>query len=113
MENKVFIHLDNWKALGKTLYGDNLENYRFKCPACGRITSGKEFKDAGAEPNDIYQCCISRFLNDSSCKWAAYGFLDICKIRVLTPDGKEIPVFEFADAKEEDYVRTEKNFRQD
>lgn len=103
MKNKVFISVDNWKKLGQKLYGDDLENYKFKCPACGRVASGKEYKEAGAQPNDMYQCCISRFLNDSTCKWASYGLFDICKVRVLVDDGAEVPVFEYADAKEEDY----------
>ena len=101
---RIYIKLEDWQNLGKKLYGDDIENWKFKCPACGRIASGKEFKEIGATPDDMYQCCISRFKNDSDCKWCAWGLFDICKIRVIAPNvDHEVPVFEFADAKEEDY----------
>jgi len=34
--------------------------WAFKCPACGKVSTIQEFKDAGADPNDAYQTCIGR-----------------------------------------------------
>lgn len=110
MENKIYMSQENWLNLGKKIYGENLLNYKFKCPSCGRIASGEEYKNAGAKPKDMCQCCISRFLKDSDCRWAAFGLFDICKIRVITPKGEEIPVFEYAGLSEEDYISAGGNY---
>ena len=88
--------VDEWKEEGKRLFGGtDYTKYRFKCPHCGNIASGQEFKDAGADPNAIYCECIGRYIKGKGCDWAAYGFLDICKVYV---DGQ--PVFEFAPEEE-------------
>lgn len=83
---------EEWLAEGERRFGKYLEDYKFKCPKCGNIASGQEFKNAGAKSNDMYQNCIGRFVPGKGCDWAAYGLFDICKVHV---DG--IPVFEFAD----------------
>ena len=83
---------EEWRNEGKRLFGDNFENWRFKCPKCGNVASGLDFKNAGAELNDIYCNCIGRYDHSKGCNWAAYGLFDICKVHV---DGN--PVFEFAE----------------
>ncbi|MBE7053379.1 MAG: hypothetical protein E7391_03790 [Ruminococcaceae bacterium] len=83
---------EQWKEEGKRRFGDNFENWKFVCPKCGNVASGKEFKEAGAEPNAMYCECIGRYTNDKGCNWAAYGLFDICSVHV---DGQ--PVFEFAE----------------
>ena len=95
MNGKIFT-LEEWQAEGKRRYGENIEDWKFKCPHCGNIASGKEFKDAGAEPNDMYQTCIGRHTKGKGCDWAAFGLFDICKVHVKSGD-KEIPVFEFGE----------------
>ena len=84
-----------WLREGKTLFGDNFENWKFVCPKCGNIASGIEFKDAGAEINSLYSECIGRYVKKKGCDWAAYGLFDICTVHV---DG--IPVFDFAPVEE-------------
>lgn len=81
-----------WFEEGKRLYGPRIEDWKFKCPSCGNVATGQEFKDAGANPNDMYCECIGRHVKGKGCNWAAYGLFDICKVHV---DG--MPVFEFAD----------------
>jgi hypothetical protein len=90
---------DEWLAEGEKLFGKNYENWKFKCPKCGNVASGKEFKDAGENPNAMYCECIGRHVKGKGCDWAAYGLFDICTVHV---DGH--PVFEFA---------TEKSFEKD
>lgn len=82
---------DSWRAEGKRLFGEDFTNWRFKCPHCGRITKGQEFKDLGAPLNAMYQECIGRYDKSRGCNWAAYGLFDICNTHV---DGA--PVFDFA-----------------
>jgi hypothetical protein len=77
--------LEEWKAEGKRLFGDNIENWKFKCPACGRITKVIEYKEFGGQPDDAYVNCIGRWNkkgvsglsnvkdNSNGCDWAAYG----------------------------------------
>ena len=88
---------DQWKAEGEKLFGTNYENWRFKCPKCGNIASGQEFKKVGKTPNNMYCECIGRYVKDKGCDWAAYGLLDICTVHV---DGE--PVFEFAEEAADD-----------
>ncbi|OQA48395.1 MAG: hypothetical protein BWY46_01402 [Firmicutes bacterium ADurb.Bin300] len=100
---------EEWLAELKKRFGDDKTKWAFKCPACGKVSTGQEFKDAGAEPNDIYQTCIGRHTGKGSptkdskdgCDWAAFGLFgtlgkgDI----VVTGEGKEIEVFSMADTK--------------
>ena len=94
------------------MFGDNIDDWAFVCPACGKISKGIEFKMAGAKQNDIYSTCIGRhnsvnatrnadgsIIKGYGCNWAAYGLLstlgkgDI----VVTENGEEVEVFKFAE----------------
>jgi hypothetical protein len=101
--------LEQWKEEGKRRFGADIENWKFVCPKCGRVSTGKEFKDAGAEPSDMYQTCIGRHkgkLAPGGCDWAAFGLFgtlgkgDV----VVLPDGKEKDVFAFAENNEGDLM---------
>lgn len=81
-----------WIDKGKELFGENYDDWRFVCPQCGNVATGKEFKELGVNPNAMYCTCIGRHVKDKGCDWAAYGLFDICKVHV---DGQ--PVFEFAE----------------
>lgn len=87
---------EEWLALGEKLFGKNFEKWKFKCPKCGNVASGQEFKNADQNPNAMYCECIGRHVKGKGCDWAAYGLFDICKVHV---DGN--PVFEFAIKEEE------------
>lgn len=86
---------EEWLAEGEKLFGNDYVNYKFKCPQCGNVASGQEFKDAGTSPSAMYCECIGRHVEGKGCDWAAYGLFDICKVHV---DGQ--PVFEFAPEEE-------------
>ena len=101
--------LTEWQEEAKNRFGDNPNSWKFVCPACGRVTSLKEFVDAGGDKNGVYQECIGRVNGKGSpdgkdngfgCNWAAYGlFGNLGKGRiVITPKGNEIEVFDFADS---------------
>lgn len=88
----VFKTAEDWKAEGARRFGPNPEDWKFKCPACGRINTGQEFKDAGANPDSMYCECIGRHDKTKGCDWAAYGLFDICTTEVAG-----LPVFDFAE----------------
>lgn len=79
-----------WKSEAERRFGKNVEDWRFRCPHCGRVTSGREFRAAGAKPDDIYNQCIGRFDETKGCDWAAFGLFDICTTHVAG-----MPVFDF------------------
>lgn len=95
-----------WLAELEKRFGDNNLNWAFVCPACGKVSTFREFKDAGAKLNDAYQTCIGRHTGKGSptkdskegCNWCAYGLFgtlgkgDV----VVTEAGKEIQVFSMA-----------------
>lgn len=86
-------------------FGEDKMKWAFKCPACGKVSALKEFRDAGStDPNDAFQNCIGRFTKDG-CNWAAYGLLgtmgkgDV----VVMENGREVDVFAMADVEEVDF----------
>ena len=107
---------EEWNAELKNRFGDDMMNWAFKCPACGKVSTAREFKEAGATPNDVYSTCIGRHTGQGSptkdskngCNWAAFGLFgtlsggDI----VVTEDGKEIAVFNMADKPKEKEVES-------
>lgn len=109
MSEKKYITqtLQEWKEEGKKLFGEDFKNWKFKCPACGHVASGQDFKDLGCDPNDMYQICIGRVNGKgtsngkdegSGCNWAAFGlFGNLGKGRsIITLENKEVQVFDFA-----------------
>ncbi len=93
-----------WKKEIEKRFGDNILDWKFKCPACGKITSGAEMKEIGAKANDLPQKCIGNFKgqgepdpenNKNGCNWKAYGLFQIGN--TVIKDGKEISVFPLAD----------------
>ena len=99
-----------WLTELKNRFGEDMMKWAFKCPACGKISTMQEFKDAGAEPNDSYQTCIGRFTGKGSptkdskegCNWAAFGLLGTLSGGdvIITEEGKEVPVFSMAERME-------------
>ncbi len=94
VNDKVFT-VEEWREEGVKLFGDNISDWKFKCPKCGNVASVMEYLKEGAGTNDSYQNCIGRFKKGKGCDWAAYGLFDICKVHIKQ-EGNLIPVFEFA-----------------
>lgn len=107
MAKKIYTHAE-WLAEGKRRFGDFI-NWRFKCPACGCTWSAADIKAAGGDPEtQAYYCCIGRFKgagepdpkhNENGCNWTAGGLFGTMGkgITIVTADGKEHDVFDFAD----------------
>lgn len=96
-----------WIAELEKRFGKDPMKWAFKCPACGKVSTMQEFKDAGATPNDAYQTCIGRHTGKGSptkdskegCNWAAFGLFGTLNGGdvVVTEAGKEIQVFSMAE----------------
>lgn len=98
--------LKEWLNEGKERFGEDFAKWRFKCPACGHVNTGKEFKDLGIDLNSMYNECVGRHTgkgsprkdDSSGCDWAAYGlFGTLGKGRIVLNEGKESEVFDFAE----------------
>ncbi|WP_431090826.1 VVA0879 family protein [Paenibacillus sp. 8b26] len=94
--------LEEWRTEAIELFGDKASEWKFVCPACSGVQSPKDFVDAGLEKdqaaNTSYQRCIGRIDKSKGCNWAAYGLMGtLGKGRlILTPEGNEVEVFDFA-----------------
>ena len=98
-----------WLEKGRKLFGDNMFEWKFRCPNCGNVQSAEDFRpyqDKGATPEDAYFNCIGRFLDmpvgtfgegKSPCDYTSGGLLCISPVEV-SMEGKLFHVFEFAHA---------------
>jgi hypothetical protein len=89
---------EEWMAEGERRFGEDFNNWKFECPACGNVHSVKDFKDLGLDPNLTYQECIGRHVKDKGCDWCSYGFLGtLGHGRIVTSKGNhKSEVFDFA-----------------
>lgn len=97
-----------WKAEGAHRFGDDINNWRFICPSCGHIASVADYRALGASPGAIAFSCIGRFTDapheafagpgTGPCNYAGGGLFAINPVTVVYSDGKEMNVFEFAEA---------------
>jgi hypothetical protein len=103
--------LEEWRNEATKLFGENVLDWKFKCPACGHVASIGDFKEHGGDPNDAYQKCIGRVNGEGTknqtdlgdgCNWAAFGLFGTAgKGRtVISEAGNEVEVFDFAKVEE-------------
>lgn len=100
------IGVDEWLAKGAVLFGENKDDWLFRCVACNHVQSATEArerkpeidqgKDAGWLRNHLAMNCEGRLNKDVGCDWTLGGLFHIHKLEVI--DGDDIvPVFEFAE----------------
>lgn len=106
--------VEEWKARGAELFGDDPMLWKFACSMCKNVASVQDFKDAGAKsPDQAAKMCIGRLgMTDDNlkgsmpkrrtdgpgCDWAAFGLLGSVNGHLLQyPDGKVTDVFRFAE----------------
>jgi len=93
-------------ARGEELFGEDLKNWKWVCPACGRVNTGSEFAELDVSPDLACRNCIGRFNgnmkppnpknNKNGCDWTAGGLfrLDgVCKVTM--DDGYITHAFSF------------------
>ena len=97
-------NLEAWKAEGKKRFGDNVDDWRFVCPACGHIASVADYKQADMPAGTIGFSCIGRADMDTAadaftggggpCNYAGGGLFKINP--VVIGDESEYTLFDFA-----------------
>lgn len=99
--------LQEWRDEASNRFGEKTAFWKFVCPKCGNVQTPQDFVDAGINQNEAasksYQGCIGREVKEQGCNWAAYGLLGTLgngRI-VITPDGSEVEVFDFANPENE------------
>lgn len=52
--------LDEWRAMGVSLFGEDIMKWLFVCPSCGHIASVQDWKDADAPESAVAFSCVGR-----------------------------------------------------
>ena len=110
-EDKKHITVDEWHRIGRSLYGPNQANWKFRCPICGKVAEIRDFQRSNDDVRGIYDAChkckswFDPYIwhNDTSCRYQyidnevnktelAYG-----GIVIVEGNGKIHHAFEFAD----------------
>lgn len=87
----IFDTVTEWREEGNRRYGEAIENWKFKCPRCGAVSTVADFVENKALPDAVYCECIGVYDKSKGCDYVAYGFLDLCTTEVAGQ-----PVFDFA-----------------
>ena len=100
-----------WAAEARDRFGDNPMDWRFVCPSCGYEASARDWHEVGASSLEVGFSCIGRHIEGSRemcakgpgpCNYAGGGLFRLNPVTVITTDGREIGVFEFADIPEQE-----------
>lgn len=97
------IKYKDWMAELKEKFGENPDNWKFKCPSCGHVQSVADFKAIGKDPNYAFSNCIGRFTGNNDhtgkygCNYTVNGFISLNKTTVINEDYLPVKVFEMAD----------------
>jgi predicted RNA-binding Zn-ribbon protein involved in translation (DUF1610 family) len=100
-------HAD-WVKQAEAKFGLNAHDWAFKCPSCGHVATVRQYKAAGASEGQVGFNCIGRhtggkdvvkiFESDKGqgCNYTQGGLFTLARTLIDMPNGREIPVFEFA-----------------
>lgn len=97
--------LDEYKAEAIKRFGEDIMQWKFKCPICGNVASAQDYKEAGAPGGAVGFSCIGRWKDGSRsafstetgqpCDYAGGGLI---RMNPISIDGEEIGLFELAEA---------------
>ena len=102
---RIRMTLDEWRARGVELFGEDMMDWQFVCPACGHVASGRDWKDAGAREGEIAYSCIGRRTENprpafgkgpGPCDYAGGGLIGLNPVTVVVNEKKTLDVFAFA-----------------
>ena len=72
--------IDEWREKGRSLFGEDYEQWKFVCPACKRVSTVSEYREHVKYTftlNAAAQNCLGRYTGGRKglhkCDWAAYG----------------------------------------
>jgi len=96
---------DEWHAEGTKLFGENMMDWRFRCPVCGHVAQAQAWADVGATQSAGFSC-IGRWLEGSKaafeekgegpCTYAGGGLFRLNPVKVSLKEGGTVDMFEFA-----------------
>lgn len=96
-----------WEDAGRERYGEDMMEWKFRCPACGFVMSMRDYKEAGGKPHDVGQICIGRLLGEKReafgegvgpCNYAGFGLIQLSPVKVDCGADGTAHVFDFADS---------------
>lgn len=98
----IKIKKTDWESKGRELYGDNVMDWKFRCPVCGHVATPQDYKNAGAPETTIAFSCVGRwtgaessFDKTSPCNYAGGGLFLLNPILIIDEDGTEYSRFDF------------------
>lgn len=101
-------HAD-WLKKAKELFGDDTQEWVFKCPMCKHEASVAEYQAAGADEGEVGFSCIGRHLEGRSamysegpgpCDYAGGGLFRLNPVHVVMDDECTRETFEFGAPRE-------------
>ena len=101
---KKVIEFEEWKK--EIDNRGDLKKIGFRCPVCGNVQTIEDFQNIGVDKSTIegqfYFSCIGRHtgaksMNEKPCNYTSGGLFTLNCLFVKDDDGKEIPVFDFAE----------------
>lgn len=110
----ITITLEEWRAKGATLFGDDPMKWKFVCPVCEHVASVQDWKDAGAPQDSAGFACVGRWagvneevakgnfgpngiVGRGPCNYAGGGLFKLNPVTVIDPDGHKMQCFAFAE----------------
>ena len=99
--------LAEWHAEARRRFGEKPEGWKFVCPSCGSVVSVDDYKKAGAPESTVAFSCVGRYMpkhtdafqkGQGPCNYAGGGLFRLNPVAVVTPDGEEHFMFDFAEA---------------
>ena len=89
----------DWEAKGRELFGENKDNWRIHCPACGHVCSVAKAREAypdvrGKGWQPVTEC-IGRYTRAVDCDWCAYGLFGGPLFVQFPEKEKPVPCFDF------------------
>jgi hypothetical protein len=89
------ITVEEWEAEGAQLFGENIKEWKFKCPVCGHVATPNDWRAARAPFGAIAFSCLGRWKKGVGCDYAGGGLFRLNPVMVKYPEG-EVGCFEFA-----------------
>ncbi|MFH1609603.1 MAG: VVA0879 family protein, partial [Candidatus Bipolaricaulota bacterium] len=102
--------VSEWRALGRRLFGDDEDRWRFECPVCGFVATPADWRAAGATGGEVAFSCIGRHVEGSAeafvdrgkgpCTYAGGGLFRLNPVEVVDEKGGIHEVFAFSTKEE-------------
>lgn len=96
--------LEAWQDFARTLFGEDMMDWRFVCPVCGHVATARDYKESGAPQSAVAFSCIGRWLESSReafskddgpgpCNYAGGGLFRCNPVKI---EGIDVQAFQFA-----------------